>query len=62
MDTKKKFMKMLEKKPKQTLKMERQELQDQQAVLRVHRSELERRRVELRAILTRRRRPSRQIL
>jgi hypothetical protein len=51
MDTKKKFMKMLEKKPKQTLKMERQELQDQQAVLRVHRSELERRRVELKSDL-----------
>lgn len=46
MDTKK-IMKRLEKKPKQTLKMERQELQDQQAVLRVHRSELERRRAEL---------------
>ena len=51
MDTKKKFMKMLEKKPKQTLKMERQELQDQQAVLRVHRSELERRRAELKSDL-----------
>lgn len=46
MDTKK-IMKKLERKPKQTLKMERQELQDQQAVLRVHRSELERRRTEL---------------
>jgi hypothetical protein len=47
----KKIMKKLERKPKQTLKMERQELQDQQAVLRVHRSELERRRVELKADL-----------
>lgn len=50
MDTKK-IMKKLEKKPKQTLKMERQELQDQQAVLRVHRSELERRRDELKGDL-----------
>ena len=50
MDTKK-IMKKLERKPKQTLKMERQELQDQQAVLRVRRSELERRRVELKADL-----------
>lgn len=37
----KKIMKKLERKPKQTLKMERQELQDQQKVLRVRRSELE---------------------
>lgn len=50
MDTKK-IMKKLERKPKQTLKMERQELQDQQAVLRVHRSELERRRDELKGDL-----------
>ena len=50
MDTKK-IMKKLEKKPKQTLKMERQDLQDQQAVLRVHRSELERRRDELKGDL-----------
>lgn len=47
MDTKKKIMKMLEKKPKQTLKMERQELQDSQAVLRVRQRELDRRLTEL---------------
>lgn len=50
MDTKK-IMKKLERKPKQTLKMERQELQDQQAVLRVRQRELDRRRVELKADL-----------
>lgn len=46
MDTKK-IMKRLSGKPKQTLRMERQELQDQQAVLRVRKSELDRRRTEL---------------
>lgn len=51
MDTKKKFMKMLEKKPKQTLKMERQELQDSQAVLRVRQRELDRRLTELKGDL-----------
>ena len=51
MDTKKKFMKMLEKKPRQTLKMERQELQDSQAVLRVRQRELDRRLTELKSDL-----------
>lgn len=51
MDTKKKIMKMLEKKPKQTLKMERQELQDSQAVLRVSQRELDRRLSELKGDL-----------
>lgn len=46
MDTKK-IMKKLQKKPKQTLKMERQELQDSQAVLRVRQRELDRRLAEL---------------
>ena len=47
MDDTKKIMKRLAKKPKQTLKMERQELQDQQKVLRVRRDELDRRKQEL---------------
>ena len=46
MDTKK-IMKKLERKPKQTLRMERQELQDQQAVLRVRKGALDIRRTEL---------------
>ena len=47
MDDTKKIMKRLAKKPKQTLKMERQELQDQQKVLRIRRDELDRRKQEL---------------
>lgn len=50
MDTKK-IMKKLQKKPKQTLKMERQELQDSQAVLRVRQRELDRRLTELKSDL-----------
>ncbi len=46
MDTKK-IMKKLERKPKQTLKMERQELQDQQKVLRVRRDELDKHKRDL---------------
>lgn len=46
MDTKK-IMKKLERKPKQTLKMERQELQDQQKVLRVRRDMLDRHKQDL---------------
>ena len=43
----KKIMKKLERKPRQTLRMERQELQDQQKVLRVRRDELDKHRQDL---------------